>query len=83
MTRLLSAVPALVPSHKLTFFISRDPLSPTYEEQSLALRTVQAFVEHHLFVLLPGWLNAVKADEWERLQKALKKKQPVRSIGFG
>lgn len=77
LTRLLSAVPSLIPSHKLTFFISRDPLSSSYEEQSLALRTVQAFVEHHLFVLLPGWLNAVKVDEWERLQKALKE-QPVR-----
>ncbi|BGP27111.1 hypothetical protein Rt10032_c12g4862 [Rhodotorula toruloides] len=76
LTRLLSAVPSLIPSHKLTFFISRDPLSPSYEERSLALRTVQAFVEHHLFVLLPGWLNAVKKNEWERLQKALKETQP-------
>ncbi|BGP34801.1 hypothetical protein JCM10296v2_006624 [Rhodotorula toruloides] len=76
LTRLLSAVPSLVPSHKLTFFISREPLSATYEEQSLALRTVQAFVEHHLFVLLPGWLNAVKVEEWERLQNALKETQP-------
>ncbi|BGO94939.1 hypothetical protein NBRC10512_000618 [Rhodotorula toruloides] len=76
LTRLLSAVPSLIPSHKLTFFISRDPLSSSYEEQSLALRTVQAFVEHHLFVLLPGWLNAVKVDEWERLQKALKEQPP-------
>lgn len=56
----------------MTFFLSRDPLSPAYEERSVSLRTEQAFVEHHLFVLLPTWLEAVKEEEWERLQAALR-----------
>lgn len=56
----------------MTFFLSRDPLSPAYDERSVSLRTEQAFVEHHLFVLLPTWLEAVKQGEWERLQGALR-----------
>ncbi|KAG0655358.1 hypothetical protein C6P46_001014 [Rhodotorula mucilaginosa] len=72
LSRILSNVPHLVPSHKVTFFLSRDPLSPAYEERSVSLRTEQAFVEHHLFVLLPTWLEAVKEEEWERLQAALR-----------
>ncbi|KWU41874.1 hypothetical protein RHOSPDRAFT_36576 [Rhodotorula sp. JG-1b] len=72
LSRILSNVPHLIPSHKVTFFLSRDPLSPAYEERSVSLRTEQAFVEHHLFVLLPTWLEAVKQGEWERLQAALR-----------
>ncbi|GAA5992155.1 hypothetical protein JCM10908_001793 [Rhodotorula pacifica] len=72
LSRILSAVPSLHPSHKVTFFLSRDPLSPSYEERSVSLRTEQAFVEHHLFVLLPSWLEAVRSEEWERLQEALR-----------
>ncbi|GAA6057966.1 hypothetical protein JCM3770_000655 [Rhodotorula araucariae] len=72
LARLLSAIPLLIPSHKLSFFVSRDPLSSAYEERSLALRTTQAFVEQHLFALLPQWLEAVREDEWKRLQEALR-----------
>ncbi|BGP42885.1 hypothetical protein JCM10450v2_007001 [Rhodotorula kratochvilovae] len=72
LARLLSAIPLLIPSHKLSFFLSSDPLSPTYEERSIALRTTQAFVEHHLFALLPQWLEAVREDEWNRLQEGLR-----------
>lgn len=72
LSRILSNVPHLIPCHKVTFFLSRDPLSPAYEERSVSLRTEQAFVEHHLFVLLPTWLEAVKQGEWERLQAALR-----------
>ncbi|BGP57683.1 hypothetical protein JCM8202_005465 [Rhodotorula sphaerocarpa] len=71
LARILSNVPSLVPSHKVTFWLSRDPLSPRYEERSVSLRTEQAFVEHHLFVLLPTWLEAVKQADWDRLQAAL------------
>ncbi|TNY23895.1 hypothetical protein DMC30DRAFT_450513, partial [Rhodotorula diobovata] len=72
LARLLSAIPLLVPSHELSFLLSRDPLSPASEERPLALRTVQAFVEHHLFVLLSRWLDAVTEEEWSRLQEGLR-----------
>lgn len=82
LARILSNVPHLVPSHKVTFFLSRDPLSPAYEERSVSLRTEQAFVEHHLFVLLPTWLEAVKQGEWERLQAALRGDDEVSGVGL-
>ncbi|GAA5869327.1 hypothetical protein JCM3774_004207 [Rhodotorula dairenensis] len=72
LARILSNVPSLAPSHKVTFFLSRDPLSAAYEERSVSLRTEQAFVEHHLFVLLPTWLEAVTQLDWDRLQAALR-----------
>ncbi|GAA5887306.1 hypothetical protein JCM16303_006584 [Sporobolomyces ruberrimus] len=74
LVRLLSNVESLTPSHKVNFFISHDPLSPRYLERPLAIRTSQAFVEHHLFVLLPEWLRAVKETEWKRLQDKLAEK---------
>jgi len=82
LSRLLSAVPSLVPSHKVTFFVSHDPLAPHYLEKPLSVRTTQAFVEHHLFVLLPEWLRAVKESEWKRLQDKLAEKVPVRRFSF-
>ncbi|GAA5952342.1 hypothetical protein JCM3765_001948 [Sporobolomyces pararoseus] len=74
LLRILSAVPSLVPSHKVSFFISHDPLAPQFLEKPLSVRTTQAFVEHHLFVLLPEWLRAVKETEWKRLQDKLTEK---------
>ncbi|GAA5901100.1 uncharacterized protein JCM6883_004752 [Sporobolomyces salmoneus] len=74
LLRLLSNIPFLVPSHKVTFFISHDPLSAQYLEKSASVRTNQAFVEHHLFVLLPEWLRAVTETEWKRLQDKLAEK---------
>jgi hypothetical protein len=71
-----------VPSHKVTFFVSHDPLAPHYLEKPLSVRTTQAFVEHHLFVLLPEWLRAVKESEWKRLQDKLAEKVPVRRFSF-
>ncbi|GAA5995484.1 uncharacterized protein JCM10292_005202 [Rhodotorula paludigena] len=72
LSRILAPIAHLVPSHKLTLFISHDPLSPAYTEVPLALRTMQATVEHHLFVLLPEWLDAVTEADWQRLQDKLK-----------
>ncbi|GAA5831935.1 hypothetical protein JCM11251_002757 [Rhodosporidiobolus azoricus] len=78
LERLLSPLsPSLVPSHRSTFFISHDPLSPTsYEEKSISIRTELAHVEHHLFVLLPKWLGCVKKEEEERLREELGKAAP-------
>ncbi|GAA5836861.1 hypothetical protein JCM9279_007682 [Rhodotorula babjevae] len=71
LARLLAPIPSLVPSHKLSFFISHDPLSSAYIERSVALRTSMAFVEHHLFVLVPRWLECVTLGEGQRLQDML------------
>ncbi|KPV72525.1 uncharacterized protein RHOBADRAFT_55630, partial [Rhodotorula graminis WP1] len=84
LSRLLSQIPNLVPSHKLTFFISHDPHSAAaYTERSVALRTTMAFVEHHLFVLVPRWLDAVTVREWDRLQDGLRStpQTPTRTAG--
>jgi hypothetical protein len=62
LLRLLSTVPHLQPSVRFSFWMSSDPLSPKYEERSVAIRTEQAHVEHHLFKLLPEWLQAVKKE---------------------
>ena len=67
--KLLSAVPSLVPSHRASLWISRDPYSTNHTEKSLAIRTSLAFVEHHLFVLLPQWLHAVTKDEWAAFEE--------------
>ncbi|KAK4704823.1 hypothetical protein P7C70_g1382, partial [Phenoliferia sp. Uapishka_3] len=64
LLKILSSVPNLSPSHKVSLWISHDPLSPTYIEKPLALRTHLAFAEHHLFVLLPQWLHFVTKNEW-------------------
>ncbi|GAA6021467.1 hypothetical protein JCM11491_006505 [Sporobolomyces phaffii] len=74
LERLFSAVPLLRPSHKVTFFVSHDPLAPHHLERPLSVRTTRAFVEHHLFVLLPEWLRAVRETEWKRLQDKLAEK---------
>ncbi|BGP19453.1 hypothetical protein JCM10213_006273 [Rhodosporidiobolus nylandii] len=71
LLRLLAPTPRLVPSHKLSYFISRDPLSAKYEERSHAVKTEQGFVEHHLFQLLPKWLNAVTREEEGKLREGL------------
>ncbi|GAA6010435.1 hypothetical protein JCM10207_001303 [Rhodosporidiobolus poonsookiae] len=76
LARILSRVPDLVPSHKVTFFVSRNPLSTRYEETSGAVRTTQAFAEQHLFDMLPRWLEAVKEGEWKKLQEALEQQTP-------
>ncbi|GAA5907081.1 hypothetical protein JCM8208_004507 [Rhodotorula glutinis] len=85
LSRLLSPIPLLVPSHKLSFFISHDPhggAASDYTERSVALRTTMAFVEHHVFVLVPRWLEAVTVGEWERLQEGLRAtpQTPTRTI---
>ncbi|GAA5968498.1 hypothetical protein JCM11641_007660 [Rhodosporidiobolus odoratus] len=77
LARLLSRIPHLIPSHKVTFFISRNALSTKYDEVSSAIRTEQGHVEHHLFVLAPTWLQAVKADEARKLQDGLAQVLPV------
>ncbi|GAA5902782.1 hypothetical protein JCM6882_004065 [Rhodosporidiobolus microsporus] len=77
LLRLLPPSPSLVPSHRCTFFISADPLSPTsYEERSISVRTELAHVEHHLFVLLPKWLGCVRKEEEERLREGLAQVEP-------
>ncbi|GAA5871958.1 hypothetical protein JCM8547_006200 [Rhodosporidiobolus lusitaniae] len=74
---LLSSIPHLIPSTRLTFWLSFDPLSAKYEERSVSVRTEQAFVEHHLFRLLPEWLQAVKKEEEERLREGLGREVPT------
>ncbi|GAA6063578.1 hypothetical protein JCM10212_003157 [Sporobolomyces blumeae] len=84
LVRILSSIPGLVPSHKVSFFISSDPLASTWVERSVSLRTTLAFVEHHLFVLVPEWLRAVKQTEWDRLQTKLAEPLgPVAQLGEG
>lgn len=58
----------LVPSHKVSLWISTDPFSPVYSEESFSLRTHLAHVEHQLFVLLPRWLELVTVEEANRLE---------------
>ncbi|KAL8283900.1 hypothetical protein RQP46_005332 [Phenoliferia psychrophenolica] len=62
LAKILSSVPNLVPSHKVSLWLSHDPLSPHYLEKPLSIRTTAAFAEHHLFVLLPQWLHIVTAS---------------------
>lgn len=54
----------LAPSHRVCFWVSRNPHSATYTEKPLAVRTSLAFVEMHLFKLLPEWLEAITHEEW-------------------
>ncbi|KAI5474921.1 hypothetical protein MNV49_002204 [Pseudohyphozyma bogoriensis] len=74
LLKLFSPVPLLTPSHRASIWISQDPFSSTYSEKPLALRTNLAFVEHHLFELLPKWLHAITKEEWvgsEEKRKAI------------
>lgn len=69
LTRLLSAVANLVPSHRVCFWVSSNPHSADYAEKPLAVRTSLAFVELHLFKLLPEWLEAVTKEEWAQYEE--------------
>ena len=63
LTKLLSHVPRLHPSHQVSIWHSRDYHSPEPIVSTLALRTNRAFVEELLFNVLPTWLGAVTATE--------------------
>lgn len=81
---LLSTIPNLVPSHKVSIYLSTDPATPNYIEKSLALRTNLAWVEHHLFVLLPKWLEAVTVGEFKIFEERRKEieEEKRKKVGF-